>query len=88
MTIEEIRPRVKKTIAKITGLTPEMIEDDASFDSLELDSLSRIEVLVELEREFGLEVPEESEDENLIARIHTVEDATQLVAQNLAASAA
>ncbi len=42
MTITEIRPRVKKTIAKIIGLGVDEIDDNASFDELELDSLSRI----------------------------------------------
>ena len=88
MTITEIRPRVKKTIAKIIGLSVEQIDDDATFDALELDSLSRIEVLVELEREFKLVIPEESEDENLIAEIQTIEDAARLVEKNLATMAA
>ncbi|HUG70832.1 MAG TPA: phosphopantetheine-binding protein [Pirellulaceae bacterium] len=88
MTITDIRPRVKKTIAKIIGLGVDQIGDNASFDVLELDSLSRIELLVELEREFKLDIPEESEDENLIAQIKTVEDAARLVERNLAAMAA
>ncbi len=87
MTIAEIRPRVKQIIAKISGLKLELITDDAAFDALELDSLSRIEVLVELEREFNLDIPEEEEDENLINEIQTVEDAARLVEKNLAAAA-
>ena len=87
MTIAEIRPRVKQIIAKISGLKLELITDDAAFDALELDSLSRIEVLVELEREFKLDIPEEEEDENLINEIQTVEDAARLVEKNLAAAA-
>ena len=88
MTIAEIRPRVKQIIAKISGLKLELITDDAAFDALELDSLSRIEVLVELEREFKLDIPEEEEDEDLINEIQTVEDAARLVEKNLAAAAA
>jgi len=88
MTIAEIRPRVKQIIADISGLKLELITDDAEFDALELDSLSRIEVLVELEREFKLDIPEEEEDENLISEIQTVEDAARLVEKNLAAAAA
>ncbi len=88
MTIAEIRPRVKQIIAKISGLKLELITDDAAFDALELDSLSRIEVLVELEREFNLDIPDEEEDENLINEIQTVEDAARLVEKNLAAAAA
>jgi acyl carrier protein len=88
MSIEDIRTRVKKTIAKVSGLKAEQIGDDDSFDVLELDSLSRIEVLVELEREFKLDIPEEKEDENLVSEIQTVEHAVQLVQKNLAAAAA
>jgi acyl carrier protein len=88
MTIAEIRPRVKETIAKIIGLKIEEIADDATFDALELDSLSRIELLVELEREFQLDIPEDAEDDNLIAEIQTIEDAARLVEKNLAGAAA
>ena len=88
MTIAESRPRVKETIAKISGLKIEEIADDATFDALELDSLSRIELLVELEREFQLDIPEDAEDDNLIAEIQTIEDAARLVEKNLAGAAA
>jgi acyl carrier protein len=88
MSTDEIRARVKRTIAKVSGLKAEQIDDDDSFDALELDSLSRIEVLVELEREFKLNVPEDEEDENLVGEIRTVEHAVQLVRRNLGSAAA
>jgi acyl carrier protein len=88
MTIDEIRLRVKQTIAKVSGMKVEQIGETDSFDALELDSLSRIEVLVELEREFKLDLPEDEEDENLVNEIQTVEHAVQLVQKNLARAAA
>ena len=88
MLISEIRERVKKSIARVSGLKVEQIGDKDSFDALELDSLSRIEILVELEREFQLEIPEEQEDENLISEIQTVEHAVEMVCKNLAGSTA
>jgi acyl carrier protein len=88
MSIDEIRTNVKKTIAKVSGLVVEDIGDYDSFDALELDSLSRIEILVELEREFKLNIPEEEEDSNLVADIQTVEQAVRLVHKYLATVAA
>ena len=54
-TINEIRPRVVSIVARISGIPPDEIGEQATFEELDLDSLSRIEVMVELEREFGLE---------------------------------
>jgi acyl carrier protein len=88
MTIDEIRVRVKQTIAKVSGIKVEQIGETDSFDALELDSLSRIEVLVELEREFKLDLPDDEEDENLVNEIQTVEHAVQLVQKNLGRAAA
>jgi acyl carrier protein len=88
MPVDEIRTRVKKSIAKISGLKFEQIGDHDSFELLELDSLSRIEVLVELEREFKLDIPEDEEDENLIREIQSIEQAVQLVQRNLASASA
>lgn len=86
VTIQDIRPRVITILAKISGIPIEQITDQSSFEELDLDSLSRIEVLVELEREFGIESPEDEEDdEELLQRIQSVEDAARLVEGNLAA---
>jgi acyl carrier protein len=88
MFTDEIRNRVKKTIAKVSGIDAQQIGDDDSFDTLELDSLSRIEILVELEREFKLNMSDEDQDANLVAEIQTVEHAVQLVHKNLATAGA
>lgn len=88
MSVDEIRARVKKTIAKVSGLKAEQIGDHETFDSLDIDSLARIEVLVELEREFKLNIPDEQEDENLVSEIQSIDKAIAMVQKNLAASAA
>jgi acyl carrier protein len=88
MSTDEILLQVKKTIAEVSGVKEERIGDNDSFESLELDSLAQIEVLVELERVFGMEVPEDEEDENVLSEIHTVADAVELVRKNLATPAA
>ena len=80
----EVQERVIKIVATISGIPAEEIKPDSSFDELELDSLSRIEVLVELEREFEIETPDEEDDEDLVKRIQSVENAARLVEKNLA----
>ena len=57
---------------------------DSSFEELEVDSLSRIELLVELEREFELESDEEEQDDELVNKIQSVEDAARMVESSLA----
>lgn len=84
MSVDEIRMRAKKSIAKVSGLRVEQIGDEDSFDVLELDSLSRIEVLVELEREFKLQTPEDDEDDNLASDIKTVGHAVEYIQRSLA----
>ena len=88
MPIDEVRVRVKRTIAKVSGLRAEQIDDHATFDNLEIDSLARIEVLVELEREFKLSLPNDEEDENLVNEIQSIDHAVELVLKNLATTAA
>jgi len=57
----EIRDRVKGIIAKIGGLDRAKIGDrDALVDDLRLDSLSLLEIGVDVDLEFGLNLPDES----------------------------
>ena len=82
--IEEIRDRVMDILASVSGIPREEINADTTFGELELDSLSRIELLVDLERDFDIESPEDEEDEDLLEQIQSVEDAARLVEGNLA----
>ncbi len=84
MAIEKIRDKVVEVLARVSGIPREEISVDSTFEELELDSLSRIELLVELEREFDIETPEDEEDEELLAQIQSVEDAARLVEETLA----
>ena len=52
---------------------------------LDLDSLSRIELLVDIEREFDIELPEDEKNEDLVEQIQGVEGAARLVETNLMA---
>ncbi len=64
MTAEELAPRLKRLIVeslKLEGLAPEGIGDDEPIFSarLGLDSVDALELVVALEREFGLAIPSE-----------------------------
>ena len=61
------------------------MDADSTFDDIDLDSLSRIELLVELEREFDIELPEDEKNEDLMKQIQSVEEAARLVETNLTA---
>lgn len=56
----EIRNQIKEIIANVTSIDPSEIRDDASFtQELGLDSLSLLEIGVDVDYEFKLELPEE-----------------------------
>jgi acyl carrier protein len=77
----EIRNKIKDAIAKISDIKPEDIADTASFtDDLGLDSLVLLEISVEIEIAFGLEVHEED-----LKLLRTVQDAVAFVQQALVA---
>ena len=57
MTIEE---RVKKVIEEQLSVKQDQITRDASFiDDLGADSLDTVELVMALEEEFGIEIPDE-----------------------------
>ena len=57
---EEIRSRIKQIIANVAGLNPSRIDDEATLrDELKLDSLSLLEIGVDVDLAFKLELPDE-----------------------------
>ncbi|MHC4960325.1 MAG: acyl carrier protein [Planctomycetota bacterium] len=57
-----VRDRVKTLMVDklgLDGLKPEEIADDASFEWLELDSVDALELVVWLEKDFGIKVANE-----------------------------
>jgi acyl carrier protein len=57
---EEIRSRIKQIIANVAGLNPSRIHDEATLrDELKLDSLSLLEIGVDVDLAFKLELPDE-----------------------------
>ena len=84
MDVEQIRGKIKEVISNVTNIAPEEIGDSASFvDDLQLDSLSLLEIGVDVDYEFKLGVPEER-----LGELRTVQDAVELVQQCLAERAA
>ncbi|HTS76490.1 MAG TPA: phosphopantetheine-binding protein [Bryobacteraceae bacterium] len=51
--------RVIKAIAKVRHVPPESISPDATFEELQIDSLDGIQILFELEGEFGIDIPDD-----------------------------
>ena len=84
MSTEEIRARIKKSIATITSISPTEITDNASYtDDLKLDSLTILEIAVDAEYQFKIEIPDDD-----LAAIRTVDDTVRVVQQYLCAVAA
>ncbi|MCP3963366.1 MAG: acyl carrier protein [bacterium] len=84
MDVEQIRSKIKDVISNVTNIEPGEIGDQASFiDDLQLDSLSLLEIGVDVDYEFKLGVPEER-----LGELRTVQDAVELVQQCLAERAA
>ncbi len=80
MSTDEIRAAVKQSVASIAGLDIEQIGDDASYkDDLQLDSLTILEVAVDVEMRHSINL---SEDD--LANIRTVSDTVRIVEQYLA----
>jgi len=72
---EAIRAKVKEIIANITNIDPQVIgNDDSYIDDLDLDSLSLLEIGVDVDYEFKLNLPEEK-----MRELRTVEDTVALV---------
>jgi len=81
MSAEEILGRIKKSIASITFIDPEKIDGSASYeDDLAIDSLSILEIVVDVEYQFQIKVPEEE-----LSAIRTVGDTVSTVQKYLCA---
>ena len=83
MDTNDIRVKVKEIISNVTNIDVEEIADDASFvEDLQLDSLSLLEIGVDVDYEYKLGVPEEE-----LGKLRTVADAVDLVIRTLAGRA-
>ncbi len=78
MTTEEIMEKVRELVAERLGVDDDEVTEDAKFiDDLGADSLDIVELIMDLESEFDLEIPDESAEE-----ITTVGDAVEYIEKN------
>ena len=79
MNQDEIFEKVRNILAEGLGIEEEIITMDSDFiDDLNADSLDIVDLVVELEHEFNLSIPDEEAD-----RIKTVGDAVEYIQNNL-----
>ncbi len=79
VTPEEIRAGIRKSVTRITGIASDEINDASTYrDDLGLDSLSMLELTVDLEYAFKIKVPEER-----LQTLKTVNDTILLVQEYL-----
>ena len=75
--------RVKEIIMEQLGVSAEQVTPSASFiDDLGADSLDTVELVMALEEEFGVEIPDENAE-----KIRSVGDAMGYLKEHLAAGA-
>ena len=78
---EAINDRVRAIIAEQLGVKLEEVTDSASFiEDLGADSLDTVELVMALEEEFGIEIPDEDAE-----KMTTVGDAIKYIDQKSAA---
>jgi acyl carrier protein len=71
--MEPVADRVKKIIVDQLGVEEEIVTAEASFvDDLGADSLDTVELVMALEEEFGIEIPDE--DAEKITRVKEAVD--------------
>ena len=72
---DDIADRVKKIIIEQLEVAPDKVKPEASFsEDLKADSLAVVELVLALEQEFKIEIPEEDTEQ-----IKTVKDALNYI---------
>ena len=75
MDATQIESKVKEIICSQLEVSPEQVKGTASFvDDLKADSLAVVELVLALEQEFKIEIPEEDTEQ-----IKTVKDALNYI---------
>lgn len=78
MDRDELFEKIKVVIVDQLGVEEDDIADDASFvDDLGADSLDIVELVMALEEEFGVSIPDEQAE-----KIKTVGDAVDFITEN------
>lgn len=74
---EELIPKVKQMIIdslRIEGMSPDEIETDAPFfgEGLGLDSIDALQLVVAMEKEFGVVVPDAATGSKVFASVRSI----------------
>lgn len=78
MNKEEIFEKLKPIVVEQLGVDEESVKEDATFvDDLSADSLDIVELVMSLEEEFELEIPDEEAE-----KIVTVGDVVEYIQKN------
>ncbi len=79
MSSEEVFEKVKEIIVEQLGVTESAVERDASFiDDLGADSLDIVELVMALEEEFDIEIPDSDAE-----KVVTVGDVVDYIKENV-----
>ena len=79
MTVDEITQKVKAIIVEQLGVDEEEVTLKASFtDDLGADSLDNVELVMALEEEFDIEIPDDEAE-----KITTVQEAVKYIEEHL-----
>jgi acyl carrier protein len=78
---EEVLGKIQEITADRLGVDEDDVSPEASFrEDLEADSLDLVELIMELEEQFGMEIPDEEAE-----KITTVDEAVEYVMEHQAA---
>ena len=78
MSSEEVFDKVKAIIVEQLQVNEEIVTNEASFiDDLGADSLDLVELIMALEEEFGIEIPDGDAE-----KVTTVEDVVNYIKEN------
>lgn len=70
----EIFQRISDIVAERLHVEKNTLTEDATFDSLGADSLSRVEIMLDIEEAFGIQISDEDAE-----RIETLRDAIDYI---------
>jgi len=74
-TEAEIITGLAEIVEEVTGIEPSAVTPEKSFvDDLDIDSLSMVEIAVQTEDRYGVEIPDED-----LAKLRTVQDAVDYI---------
>ena len=81
--MSETADRVKKIVVEHLGVDADKVTEEASFiDDLGADSLDIVELVMEFEKEFNIDIPDEDAE-----KLRTVGDAIGYLNQKMASNA-